>query len=482
MVKLRTIFIAVIIFIIIVFAVIINFTNIFKNTSVNNSDFTMVKPIIINNSLDITSEKESEVKLISYIPLAQSEILLGILSYDLNFDDSEEQIHIIRKQNDPTGHLILLIAMYNRKTKSWFRLAECETLVTQLKTLNLRFQSITNDPIMSLICEGLNEKNESTLTIYRIVPQNDTLTNNSLILAFSDYGDSVQLDNTNDSLSYVISVSRLIPENPDSIIEEIWKWDNIHNRYVKNKETIINKDKIINSKIEKLLSSSINEITQFINGIWYKTSEIKPLYIDFQFKENKIVFSLVDYSEIYSIDSITQTSRGLYISCINQSITSLKRYITIEIKSESSIELRIFQNLGVKGESAIDWNGVYTKYYSAVKTQSVFEQPSKEIVSSFNGTYLNDSGIQLILNSPEYQLTQATSISEHGYFYILIYNNKYILDCVPTLGAQRKAYIINKRIQNKLDSKHTSIELIPIKITLSGPVETGENVIELVKQ
>lgn len=467
---------------VVVFAILFNFTNLFKRSVTNVSEYTMVKPISINNSLDITTENESDVKLTSYIPLAQSEILLGVVSYDLNLDDSEEQIHIIRRQNDPTGHLILLIALYNQKTRSWFRLQECETLVTQVKTMNLRFQSITNDPVMSLICEGLNEKNESTLTIFRILPHDDTLTNNSLILAFSDYGDSVQLDISKDYTNYVISVSRIIPENPDFIIEEIWEWDTAHNRYIKNKETIVTKDKIISAKIEKLLSSSKNEITQFVSGIWYKTTEARPLYIDFQFTEDKIVFSLIDYSEIYSVDSITQTNRGLYIGCINQSISSLKRYITIEIKSENSIELRIFQNLGLKGESAIDWNGVYTKFYASVKAKPIFEQPSKEIVSSFNGTYKNDTGIQLVLNSPEYFISQTTNAVEHGYFYLLLYNNQYLLDCVPAQGTQRKAFIIKKRIQNQLYSKNTILELIPIRITLTGPVETGEGILELIKQ
>lgn len=484
MFKRKTILVLIIIVILIVI-IAVQLISMFKTSTAKSTDYIMTKPIIINNTIDITTENESKQKLTSFIPLSQSEILLGIISYDLNLDDSEEQIHIVRKQNDPAGHIVLIIAVYNQKTKAWMRLMECETLVTQLKTLNLRFQAITHDSIISLICEGLNEKNESTLTIYRIIAKPETLANFTLVQVFSDYGDSVLLDSTQKSESYSIVVSRTIPETPDMILEERWEWDATPSRYSKKSETIINKDKIINSKIEKLLlSSSKEEIIQYITGIWYRTAEKKQLYIDFQFNEEKVIFSVEDYSEIYSIDSITMTNRGLYISCYNQSIASLKRYITLEIRTETSIELRMFQNLGVKGDSAIDWNGTYSRFFGSFKTKSFFEQLPKEILLSFNGTYKNDTGLQLILNSPEYSLSKAANDTEHGFFYILLYNNQYILDCVPVNNpnAQRKAFYIKKKIQNKLDSKATILELVPVKITLKGPVETGETVIELSKQ
>ncbi|HOT59517.1 MAG TPA: pallilysin-related adhesin [Spirochaetales bacterium] len=477
----------IIVLVIIVFLLVIisiQLFGIFNTASTKSTDYIMTKPIIINNTMDIATENESKQKLTSLIPLSPSEILLGIISYDLNQDDSEEQIHIVRKQNDPAGHIVLIIAAYNVKTKIWFRLMECETLVTQLKTLNLRFQAITNDSIMSLICEGLNEKNESTLTIYRIIAKPETSANFTLVQVFSDYGDSVAFDTAQSSKDYSIVVSRTVPEAPDTIIEERYEWDFEQSRYAKKLETTIAKDKIINSKIEKLLASTKEEITQFITGIWYRNAEKNQLYIDFQFNEEKIIFSLEDYSEIYSIDSITMTNRGLYISCINQSIASLKRYITLEIRTETSIEVRMFQNLGVKGDSAIDWNGTYSRFYGSTKSKSIFEQLPKEIILSFNGTYKNDTGIQLVLNAPEYSLSKTANDMEHGFFYILLYKNQYILDCIPVnaQGATRKAFFIKKKIQNKLASKATILELVPIKITLKGPVETGETIIELSKQ
>ena len=484
MLKRKTILVLIIIIILVIIT--IQLVSTFKNSKAKSTDYIMTKPISINNTMDITTGNESKQKLTSFIPLSQSEILLGIISYDLNLDDSEEQIHIIRKQNDPAGHIFVLIAAYNQKTKTWFRMMECETLVTQLKTLNLRFQAITSDSIISLICEGLNEKNESTLTIYRIITKPETSTSFTLVQVFSDYGDSVLLESAQKSEGYSIIVSKTIPETPDMILEERWEWDAVLNRYMKKTETTISKNRIINSKIEKLLSSSKEEITQFITGIWYRTAEKKQLYIDFQFTEEKIIFSVDDYSEIYSIDSITMTNRGLYISSINQSIASLKRYTTIEIKTETSIELRMFQNLGVKGDSAIDWNGTYSRFYGTIKTKSFFEQIPKEILLSFNGTYKNDTGLQLVLNNPEYILNKTSNDTdtEHGFFYILLYKNQYILDCIPVNGpgAQRKTFFIKKRIQNKLDSKGTILELVPVKFTLKGPVETAETGIELIRQ
>lgn len=483
MFKRKTILVLIIIALLIVI-ITVQLINMFKTTTAKSTDFIMTKPIPINNSMDITAESESKQKLTSFIPLSQSEILLGIISYDLNLDDSEEQIHIVRKQNDPAGHIVLIIAVYNQKTKSWFRLMECETLVTQLKTLNLRFQAITNDAFISLICEGLNEKNESTLTIYRIIAKPETAANFILVQVFSDYGDSVLLNSAQKTESYFIVVSKTIPETPVMILEERWEWDPAYNRYTKKLETVINKEKIINSKIEKLLSSSKDEITQFITGIWYRLAEKKLLYIDFQFNEEKVIFSVDDYSEIYSIDSITMTNRGLYISCINQSITSLKRYITLEIRTETGIEIHMFQNLGVKGDSAIDWNGTYNRFYGSITSKSIFEQLPKEILLSFNGTYKNDTGLQLVLNAPEYSLSRTAHDVEHGFFYLLLYKNQYILDCIPvnTTNTQRKAFFIKKKVQNKLDSKSILLELIPIKITLKGPIETGETAIELSKQ
>ena len=455
------------------------------------SEYSIAKPIVINNVFDSAAETENPQKISSYIPLSPYETLLGITAVDLNLDDSEEQLHVVRKQTDPSGHLFLLVAQYNPKTRTWSRILECETLVTQIKTLNLRIKLITGDNIMSLICEGLNDKNESTISIFRILQSQDAANKLLLQPVFSDFSDSVVLENESNengktaSDSEVISISKNDPDNPEVILEEKWRWDNPTNKYVKYNTQFIQRAKLISSKIAGILNSPTESIFGFVSGIWIKNQNKDSLIIDFQTNENLVVFLMTDYSEIYSIDSVTSTRLGLYISCINQSISTLKRYITLEIKSDNQVELRIFQNINVKGESSVDWNGTYSRYVGNTRNKVVYEPASKETSSAINGTYKDTAAQTLIFNYPSYLIRDASNaIIEEGFACMYSVQGKSLLDLIPTNNPSRprRTFMVSTKSVTILNIKKGLLLLQPVKISLTGILETGEASIEYERQ
>ena len=68
-----------------------------------------------------TSDAKAGTKVTSSIALEANETLLDLYSFNLDYDDEEEQILVIRESDDPTGNIRIVLADYSPFGRRWSR-------------------------------------------------------------------------------------------------------------------------------------------------------------------------------------------------------------------------------------------------------------------------------------------------------------------------------------------------------------------------
>ena len=96
-------------------------------------------------------------RLFSAIPLETNETLLDLYSFNLDPDDEEEQILVIRRADDQNGLIRIVVADYSQQSRRWLRTWSGETLATNIKTFQITISDLLGSHEVNIICTGMNE-------------------------------------------------------------------------------------------------------------------------------------------------------------------------------------------------------------------------------------------------------------------------------------------------------------------------------------
>ena len=146
----------------------------------------------------------SEAELpVNHIPALPNEVILNVTSFNADQEESEEQVLTVRKTDSPDGRLSIVVALYVDQKKAWIRAWEGETLSTKLTTFSIRAKDMLGDHNLDLVCTGINDSGEQTITIFRPSPGSLDFTEilslaaDSIAIGESDRSEGYQLGQTN---------------------------------------------------------------------------------------------------------------------------------------------------------------------------------------------------------------------------------------------------------------------------------------------
>ena len=429
-------------------------------------------------------------RLFSAIPLETNETLLDLYSFNLDPDDEEEQILVIRRADDQNGLIRIVVADYSQQSRRWLRTWSGETLATNIKTFQITISDLLGSHEVNIICTGMNELNEQTMSVFwRLISEEDQRlqfapifhgSGDAVLVNTSDRADSYKLGQSKAS-SWSISIWRADPTGGNFLdqVKETWVWSVADNKYVSASTERIPGASIASRITETLLDGTTETFEDFLDGIWYKQStdplSDNALFVTFQPRDGAVLFSAQGIVEIYEWENSNSTRYGLYIACRNQSVRNLRRLMDVELVSMDTINLRVFQDLRIKADIAAKWDGRYRKL--GPEMAKAFQlAPSKAIHTKpeLDGFYTSEDGSELRLTGSSYTL-KTGELNESGGFAVFEISGLTILDLRALQTSQsvsnnRHSWTVtvtNK--QNPEGEQKTILTLAPVRIGVAGP-------------
>ncbi len=439
----------------------------------------------------------------SSIPLEPNETLLDLYSFNLDFDDEEEQILVIRESDDPTGIIKVVLADYSPFSKKWTRSWKGSSLVTKNKTFQVSVNDLIGDHNLNIVCTGMNDSNEQTMTIYWKSQELDQKQGTTFLKVFEQAGsaviveeverpDSYKLGQSNAD-SWPISVWKADAASGNYLdqIKESWRWSFTDKAYILVLTENIPGASIARKKAESILDGTAETFKQFLDGTWYKES-IDPLspaaqFITFQSRDESLLFSGDGLIEVYGWENSNPTRYGLYIASRNQSVRNLRRLMDIELASADSIQVRVFQDYRIKADISGRWDGRYRKLGAEIAT-SFKRSPAMATtgLTDLSGAYESDDGMKLVLEGTTYRIEAVAGV-ETGSIAIFTLDGKTILDMrqTPASGGvpSRRSWVAETTIKNEPDgTMMRRLILQEVKIGILGIEPSQEQPIVFKKQ
>lgn len=401
------------------------------------------------------STNGSTVKVSAAIPLNPNETLLDLYSYNLDYDDEEEQILVVRLSDDPEGTIQIVVADYSPATKRWTRAWQGNTPITKVKTLQISVNDLIGDHNLNIVCSGMNDNNEQTMTIYWKTQDIEQRQELSFARIFEQAGSAVRIEETERPESYKlgqsnadswpISVFRADASSSNYLdqIREVWKWSFADKAYIMSSTEKLAGASIASRMAEQILDGNVDTFKAYLEGTWYKETNdplsADALFITFQSRDNSLMFSGTGLVEIYEWENSNPTRYGMYVASHNQSVQNLRRLMDIELASTDSITVRVFQDYRIKADISGTWDGRYRRL-SAELAKSFKRAPSMAttVTRQLEGEYAADDGSRLSLTASGYRLDMAGRV-ETGTYTVYELDGKIILDMRSAAEAGKPA-------------------------------------------
>ncbi|MBU0929035.1 MAG: pallilysin-related adhesin [Spirochaetes bacterium] len=438
----------------------------------------------------VPGEAAAKDKATSAIPLEPNETLLDLYSFNLDFDEEEEQILVIRESDDADGLVRVVLADYSPFSKRWTRAWKGSTLVTKNKTFQVSVNDLIGDHNLNIVCTGMNDANEQTMTIYWKTQDIDQRPTTSFAKVFEQAGSAVLIEGTerpdsyklgqSNGESWPVSVWKADAESGNYLdqLRELWRWSFADRAYVLASTERIPGASIARKMAESILDGSAETFKAFLAGTWYKES-IDPLspgalFITFQSRDESVLFSGDGLIEVYGWENSNPTRYGLYIASRNQSVRNLRRLMDIELAAADAVNVRVFQDYRIKADISGRWDGRYRRL-SPEMAKAFKRSPAMAAPAAFDfiGEFESDDGSSLSLDGTAYRIESASG-AERGAYAVYELSGSTVLDMrkeAPDGQAPtRRSWIVTVGTKKKADGKVVrTLTLQEAKIGILGP-------------
>jgi hypothetical protein len=430
---------------------------------------------------DSARADDGKAETASRIPAQPNEVILSVAAIDLDADEVEEQLLTVRKTDEADGRLWVVEAYYSEEKKEWERAWEGETLSTKLTTFTAQVKDLVGDRGLELVCTGMNDEGEQTITVFR--PEGASRGYKEIL---SIAADSIQIAETERSEAYqagqakgeawpVLSFSR--DKDSQNLLDQVkdrYAWDPKAGRYQKLSSERIPGAQIEREIVSKVLTGSEKDFEDFLEGVWYDSSA-SPLdpstrLIQFDKGARLITFSRPEAQETYRWTESHPTRYGLYARSVNESVDDLVRLMDIELTGADKVSVRVFEERRLKSDVEDRWDGDFRKLPSEAPRPAQAQAPSpapspaaapgtaaaaapasagrpRGLGASslrLEGSFRSRDGLEIVFTGSRYSLASPYSGSESGGCYLYALGTDDALDLVAIrpdgLPSLRKTY------------------------------------------
>lgn len=507
---------AVLVFFVVFAAALAAFFIIYRNAGSHNNFYAqpqIVTPVTgaeQQGELGNGAVSESESEMTSFIPLLPDETLVSISTIDFDNDMSDDQVNLIKKVTSP--YLYLLIGLYNPETGSYERTTELETSVTQGHTFSYAFIDVLGNHQLSLVYQGITDGGDAILEIYSLYKDRKKHAVLKNIGSFKSDG-SIFVQQQQRDQAYELSQVNGEPfpvivygsdpnaqKNSYDQFQTKYEWNAMESKFVQTLRTRISERRIAANELAKIQDGTVKTFTNFLDGLWYKTSNEGGglRYLFFDYENSEVILQYNDSEEVYAWVESYLSNSGIYLSTENETIANLHRRYYITLIAADEIRLRVQEDLGMTINESNLWDGNYKKMNSktviAAKETAVrssdfaADLTGGEIWYAADGTQFSFSNGNyaisgdLINETGKYALLDIASLSYITFrsdsstpFVKPSYHLSYGMITPPPTGTG------SRRVQPSPVIDHKSIRLQAVMLTAENPLPVDDAPIMLTR-
>jgi len=442
---------------------------------------------------NLAEQRVWEENLNTKIAMNEGEIVVAILNHEFEGSFAEEQIAAYRKQTEIDGPVYVAFIKYDERSREYKRIWDAPTAATRSETISLFSQDLIGDINNCILITGMNNKNEHSMTVFRRSLRG-TGEHTFKKIAELQIDGSIIIQENERSLAYQQGIARGSSHNivvyghdntSQNILDQLettYTFNPSTEQYGQSTVTRIPGSQIEQRRLRELLSGKPGVFENFINELWYYVSPQGTLdsrqFIYFDLAGKEIIFFGDENQQVFTWQNSTPTRYGLYITCQNISISTLKRSLFIELESLDSIRLRVTEDLRIKITVSASWDGSYRRAGNQVKTT----ETEKSIKQAINAAYDSLWGRLQFYDSGEYSINSNGSYPDaaarKGRYVFFTVNEQKLLELRPEGNDPQNG---ENRMVYRVDTKGNDIFLFKVRLGAGGIQDLLEPPIMLTK-
>jgi len=415
------------------------------------------------------------------LPPREGEVLLGVVSLDIDADPEDEQILVVKSLESSSSYIGIVVLDQEGQRSAWVRLWEETTLATKFPTFDVGVKDMTGSRDKDLVCTGMNDLDRHTVLVLHPDRQGGPgVPAYSRIAAIE--AESIEIVETGRSEAYergltdeppwdILSHEQdLASRNFMDKVETRWGYDPAKGAYAAKERTQVSGRAIEQGIVDRYLNGDAATFERFLAGIWYLESLPPPgrpgsRAIEFSPEFRNIVFS--EQGEVPSLSVFTwenseSTKRGIYASSSHEEIR-LKRFVDVELTGADTISVRSFDNVRFSADSQNPWNGIYRKHSGREPGPSPSAGAGRKPGIS-PGAYAEDSGGVLEFSYPRY--SRSGSEPDSGLYSAYFLGDREIL----VLKSVKASGVITRTRSFELERPSEGVIVLkPVAIGVNGP-------------
>ena len=195
--------------------------------------------------------------VVSFMPLKPDESLLSSMGIDLDGDNLDDEILVVRKAGNP--FLYLIIGLYNPQTTLYDRVTELKTEVTQFKSFSYNGMDVTGDHRTALVYQGFTDEGLAVLQMYfcsrrGLSKIGDFKSDGTIFIQQYNRTETYELSQSSGRSFPVWTYSSDTREGAGSLsqVQTEYEWDPASQRYVQSRQIFVAGKNVAAAELAKI--------------------------------------------------------------------------------------------------------------------------------------------------------------------------------------------------------------------------------------
>lgn len=420
------------------------------------------------------------------VRLPSEYIVSQAITVNLDLDETDEQIIVFKRRDDPDDLIRLLVVAFDPIRNSWIRAWEGITSATSVRSFTVYVDDLVGDHEQEIVAFGINNEGEQTLDVFRrtsdmlglglsYVPILSVSADVTIEIERAARPDAYETMETVIAPSYPIMAERrdLESANPFDTIRTVYYWDFSARRYVPGRVEPISGEAIADGRLATLFAGTELDFEAFLAGPWFRSSDAGTTQIAYFGKRARtIVFHSGHLQQSFSWDTSTKTvyGRGVSLFVTNEAVRTIKRLVNVAIQDLNRI------TISIQGTDGLD--GTYERLAGSLQTSLLRDQPRMPLSDvQLSGLYRSDGGVEVVFGNPEFTYRSGSRRSTGGYALYrlgdhLVLSMKHVDE--NRLPVEQRTFRASFQETRSDDRIVRRLRLEPGELGIAGFFETGE--------
>lgn len=426
------------------------------------------------------------------IDLDDGVLFINALDENLDIDEPEEQVVVIKRPDDPEDRISLLVTDFDTLRSTYRVTWEGVTRATNVRTFAVYISDLVGDHQEEIVAVGTDNEGRQTMNVFRRQMASGIGTELSYREVFAAASDgSIEIDDRprsdayrtlqSNGVSFPIQVYRRNQEteNPLDLIATEWVWRAAEGTYEATRTIPIPAVQVQEEQLRELYNADADVVEGFLGGPWFRSAgedigpTVEMAYFDPDSRE--VVLYRGETQERYewlnSYKTLYAGGPGLWMNLRNDVLGTVRRQLSITIGGLDSIQVSV--------EGAEYWNGRYQRMTPAIQSAVVRRLTIGRPDFELDGVFTNENDVELLFEEPRFRFRTQDFDWSGGYNLIALSEPVLELkvtsfDVVPQTAYQRDDGSFSVRYAVAFDEQESDdrtlrrLTLQPVEITVDG--------------